>query len=93
MIGVDHDRLGYEAPPSGYYYGHEYTMTAYITKLTLNMKDGRKVVIEKLPLRCFNMSWLYIDELKKDLSESTVKFVEDLDKALKKEEMMLKIVK
>ena len=39
------------------------------------------------------MSWLYIDELKKDLSESTVKFVEDLDKALKKEEMMLKIVK
>lgn len=93
MIGIEHDRLGYEAPSSGYYYGHEFAMTAYITKLTLNMKDGRKVVIEKLPLKCFNMSWFYIDELKKDLSESTAKFVEDLDKALKKEEMMLKFVK
>ena len=84
MIGVEHDRVGYEAPSNEHYYGHEYAMTAYITKLTLNMKDGRKVVIEKLPLRCFNMSWLYIDELKKDLSESTAKFVEYLDKALKK---------
>ena len=93
MIRVEHDMVGYTPPSSGYYYGHEYAMTAYITKLTLNMKDGRKVVIEKLPLRCFNMSWLYTDELKKDLSESTVKFVEDLDKALKKEEMMLKFVK
>ena len=59
-------------------------MTAYITRLTLKMKDGREVVIEQLPLRCFNMSWLYIDELKKDLSETTVKFVEDLNNALKK---------
>ena len=84
MIGIEHNRLGYEAPPSGYYFGREFAITAYITKLTLNMKDGRKVVIEKLPLRCFNMSWLYIDELKKDLSETTVKFVEDLNKALKK---------
>lgn len=60
-------------------------MTAYITKLTLKMKDEHEVVIEKLPLRCFNMSWMYIDELKKDLSETTKKFVEDLNKALKKE--------
>ena len=51
---------------------------------SLKMKDGHKVVIEKLPLRCFNMSWLYIDELKKDLSERTIKFIEDLNKALKK---------
>ena len=84
MIGVEHDRVGYEIPSKDYYYGREYAMTAYITKLTLHMKDGRKVVIEKLPLRCFNMSWLYIDELKKDLSESTTKFVEYMDKALKK---------
>ena len=84
MISIEHDRLGYEASSKEFYYGREYAMTAYITKLTLNMKNGRKVVIEKLPLRCFNMSWLYIDELKKDLSESTAKFVEDLDKALKK---------
>lgn len=84
MIGVEHNRLDYEIPSERWRVAHEYAMTAYITKLTLNMKDGRKVVIEKLPLRCFNMSWLYIDELKKDLSESTAKFVEDLDKALKK---------
>ena len=84
MIGVEHNRVGYEIPSGRYCVGHEYAMTAYITKLTLNMKDGRKVVIEKLPLRCFNMSWLYIDELKKDLSESTAKFVENLNKALKK---------
>ena len=84
MIGVEHDRLGYETSSKEFYYGREFAMTAYITKLTLNMKDGRKVVIEKLPLRCFNMSWLYIDELKKDLSESTAKFVEKLNKALKK---------
>ena len=31
------------------------------------------------------MSWTYIDELKKDLSETTKKFVEDLNKALNKE--------
>lgn len=84
MIGIEHNRLGYEAPSGRYCVGHEYAMTAYITKLTLNMKDGRKVVIEKLPLRCFNMSWIYFDELRKDLSETTVKFVEDLNKALKK---------
>lgn len=84
MISVEHDRLGYEASSKEFYYGREFAMTAYITKLTLNMKDGRKVVIEKLPLRCFNMSWLYIDELKKDLSESTAKFVENLNKAFKK---------
>lgn len=84
MIGIEHNRLGYEAPPSGYYFGREFALTAYITKLTLNMKNGNKIVIEKLPLRCFNMSWLYIDELKKDLSESTVKFVENLNKALNK---------
>lgn len=84
MIGIEHDRVGYEAPSKEHYYGREFAMTAYITKLTLNMKDGRKVVIEKFPLRYFNMSWLYIDELKKDLSESTAKFVEYLDKALKK---------
>lgn len=85
MIGIEHNRLGYKAPSDGYCLGHEFAMTAYITKLTLKMKDGHKVVIEKLPLRCFNMSWLYIDELKKDLSETTKKFVEDLNKALKKE--------
>ena len=84
MIGVEHNRLGYESSSKEFYYWREYAMTAYITKLTLNMKDGRKVVIEKLPLRCFNMSWLYIDELKKDLSEPTAKFVEKLNKALKK---------
>lgn len=84
MISVEHDRLGYEIPSERWRVAHEYAMTAYITKLTLNMKDGRKVVIEKLPLSCFNMSWLYIDELKKDLSESTAKFVENLNKAIKK---------
>ena len=84
MIGVEHNRLGYDTSSKEFYYWREYAMTAYITKLTLNMKDGRKVVIEKLPLRCFNMSWLYIDELKKDLSEPTAKFVENLNKALKK---------
>ena len=84
MIGIEHNRLGYEAPPSGYYFGREFALTAYITKLILNMKNGNKIVIEKLPLRCFNMSWLYIDELKKDLSESTTKFIEDLNKALNK---------
>ena len=84
MIGVEHDRLGYDTSSKEFYYWREFAMTAYITKLTLNMKDGRKVVIEKLPLRCFNMSWLYIDELKKDLSESTTKFVENMNKALKK---------
>ena len=93
MIGIEHNRLGYTAPSNGYYSGSEFAVTAYITKLTLDMKDGRKVVIEKLPLRCFNMSWLYIDELKKDLSESMDKFVEDLNKALKNEKLMLKIVK
>ena len=84
MIGIEHNRLGYEAPPSGYYFGREFAITAYITKLILNMKNGNKIVIEKLPLRCFNMSWLYIDELKKDLSESIAKFVENLNKALNK---------
>lgn len=83
MIGVEHNRLGYEASSTKYYCGREFAMTAYITKLTLNLKDGRKVVIEKLPLRCFNMSWLYINELKKDLSETTAKFVEELNNALK----------
>ena len=83
MIGIEHNRVGYTSSDRDYCIS-EFAMTAYITKLTLNMKDGRKVVIEKLPLRCFNMSWLYIDELKKDLSETTVKFVEDLNKALKK---------
>lgn len=90
MIGIEHNRLGYTAPSNGYYSGSEFAMTAYITKLTLNMKNGHKVVIEKLPLRCFNMSWLYIDELKKDLSETTVKFVEDLNKALEKEKTNVK---
>ena len=84
MIGIEHNRVGYTESSDRCYGISEFAMTAYITKLTLNMKDGRKVVIEKLPLRCFNMSWLYIDELKKDLSETTVKFVEDLNKALKK---------
>ena len=84
LLSIEHNRLGYEAPPSGYYFGREFAITAYITKLILNMKNGNKIVIEKLPLRCFNMSWLYIDELKKDLSESTTKFIEDLNKALNK---------
>lgn len=84
MIGIEHNRLGYESSSDRYCVGREIAMTAYIAKLTLKMKDGHKVVIEKLPLRCFNMSWLYIDELKKDLSEKTVKFIEDLNKALKK---------
>ena len=84
MIGIEHNRVGYTESSDRYYGISEFAMTAYITKLTLNMKDGRKVVIEKLPLRCFNMSWLYIDELKKDLSESTAKFVENLNKAIKK---------
>lgn len=84
MIGIEHNRLGYESSSDGYCVGREFAMTAYITKLTLKMKVGHKVVIEKLPLKCFNMSWLYIDELKKDFSERTVKFIEDLNKALKK---------
>ena len=63
------------------YISYNYTQNTYAMVVTAELPKAKQSRFKTT------------DELKKDLSESTVKFVEDLDKALKKEEMMLKIVK